>query len=293
MPAAGLDRFFTREVIAAQCWRALSPVLAKLTGGEDDCFFVEPSAGGGAFYDLLPKGKRLAMDIAPLRRDIVCGDFLCADSLPPNVWQHPRRLTIVIGNPPFGLRGKTALAFCHRAAQTADTIAFIVPVIFRKYFIHKQMPPGWRWIFAKPLPRDAFQTPAGKPFAVNTEFQIWTRLSGGDDMHNRRLFAPPPIRHKDFVMWQYNNTPEALKVFVEEFDFAVPCQGWQDYTRRETEAQKCEKHKQWMLFAPANKRARKRLYSQMDYAALASQNTTATPGFRKADIVCEYARRFG
>ena len=23
----------------------------------------------------------------------------------------------------------------------------------------------------------------------------------------------PPIRHEDFQMWQYNNTPEALKVF--------------------------------------------------------------------------------
>lgn len=290
---ADLDRFFTREVVAAECWRALLPVLLKLDGGgEDNRFFVEPSAGGGAFYDLLPPSRRLGMDIAPSRRDFLRADFLRADSLPPEVWRHPRRLTIVVGNPPFGLRGRTALAFFHRAAMIADVIAFIVPVIFRKYFIHKQMPAGWRWVYSKPLPRDAFQTPDGKPFAVNTEFQIWTTLTGGD-IPDMRLFAPPPIRHDDFIMWQYNNTPMALKVFAEDFDFAVPCQGWQDYARRETRASKCEKHKQWMLFAPANSLARDRLHNEMDYAALAIANTTSTPGFRKADIVREYSRRFG
>ncbi|MGI9338901.1 MAG: hypothetical protein ACR2P4_10390 [Gammaproteobacteria bacterium] len=292
---AGLDRFFTREVIAAECWRALLPVLAKLTGGADDLFFVEPAAGGGAFYDILPPSRRLAMDIAPLRQAFVRGDFLRADSLPPDVWRHPQHLTVVIGNPPFGLRGKTALAFFHRAARMADTIAFIVPVIFRKHFIHKQMPDKWRWVFSAPLPRDAFQTPDGKKFAVNTEFQVWTHLAGDDAMrlNDMRLFSPPPICHDDFAMWQYNNTPGALKVFGEKFDFAVPSQGWQDYTRRETNPQKCEKHKQWMLFAPANKRSRRRLYSEIDYAKLAARNTTSTPGFRKGDIVGEYSRKFG
>ena len=226
------------------------------------------------------------MDIAPRRHD-----FLCADFLTPRVWNHPRRQTIVIGNPPFGKRGKMALAFFVRAAQMADIAAFIVPVIFRKYFIHKQMPKGWRWIFAKQLPRDAFQTPDGKSAAVNTEFQVWTKYqTGGED---GRLFAPPPIRHDDFRLWQYNNTPDALKVFNEKFDFAVPSQGWQDYARRETNPRKCEKHKQWMLFAPTNKKARKRLYDEIDYAQLAAHNTTSIPGFRKGDIVCEYTRRFG
>ena len=78
-----------------------------------------------------------------------------------------------------------------------------------------------------------------------------------------------------------------LKVFENNFEFAVPCQGWQDYARRETDPRKCEKQKQWILFAPNNKDVFSRLY-EMDFSNLAMKNTTIIPGFRKGDIVQEY-----
>ena len=92
-------------------------------------------------------------------------------------------------------------------------------------------------------------------------------------------------------MWQYNNTREALRVFRQDFDFAAPCQGWQDYSRGETEADACEKHKQWMLIRLRHPLARKRLLEEIDYGELALRTATSVPGFRKGDLVLEYQRR--
>ena len=133
-------------------------------------------------------------------------DFFKVTDLPST-----RQDTVVIGNPPFGKRGKLAIAFFNHAAHLADIVAFIVPVNFRKFTTHKQLEPSMRLISKLTLPRDAFYLHTGKSYSVNTEFQIWTRLaSTHQDM---RQYKPLPIRHQDFQMWQYNNTREALKVF--------------------------------------------------------------------------------
>lgn len=284
-----IDQFFTKPEIARLCWVSLLPVLRKLTGKTiGQLHFIEPSAGDGSFYDLLPEGRdrRMGIDIAPLRGEFVRRDFLTWDGKP---FSYPRKDTVAVGNPPFGNRGNLAVQFVNKAAAVADTIAFIVPVIFRKHFIHKQLNNGLRWVHATDLPRNSFRTLKKPDYEVNTEFQVWTRLPSNHK--NRRLFAPPPIRHKDFDMWQYNNTRAMEKVFEMPFEFAVPCQGWQDYGRRETDPRKCEKQKQWMLFKPHDPTTAKRLYS-FDYADLALKNTTSVPGFRKGDVVQEYSCRY-
>lgn len=284
-----LDQFFTHPDVAARCWRRLLPVLRKLTGKtKDELFFIEPSAGDGAFYDLFPGGKGhcLGMDLAPRRPEFIRGDFLQWNYRP----RRPRKNVVIVGNPPFGTRGDLAIRFVNKAATLADTVAFIVPVIFRKYLVHKKITKGLRLVHATDLRRDAFWTDQKERYAVNTEFQVWTRLdSSHEDM---RLFSAPPIRHRDFEMWQYNNTREALKVFRNDFDFAVPCQGWQDYTRRETDAKKCEKKKQWILFGPRSTEVKEKL-DRIDYAELAMRSATAIPGFRKGDVVREYIARHG
>jgi len=289
MPAGDLDQFFTKPATASRCWQSLVPILQQLAGkNADECFYVEPSAGDGAFYDLLPQERRIGIDIAPRRADFVRCDFLeWQPSLPPNVLAAD---VVAIGNPPFGHRGDLAKRFIIKAAMFADTMAFIVPVIFRRYHMHRRLPAGLRLVHAEPLPRNAFETPNGKTRLIGAEFQIWTRFDG---MPDRRLFARPPTAHRDFKMWQYNNTRASLKVFANDFAFAVPCQGWQDYNRRETLADSCEKHKQWILFKPANPAAHRRLHDGLDYAALSQQNATTTPGFRKHDIVREYTRLYG
>ena len=286
-----LDQFFTQPDIALGCWKEISPLLKKLTGKDTrQLFFVEPSAGDGAFYDLLPRGKqhRLGIDIEPRRTDFIKDDFLTWST---KKLSHKGENIIVIGNPPFGKRGDLAIKFFNKASLFSDTIAFIVPVIFRKFFIHKNLNKDFKWIHSIPLPREAFTSKNKKVFAVNTEFQLWTRIDGKHK--DKRLFSPPDITHKDFYMMQYNNTKEALKVFNYKFDFAIPSQGWQDYSRREKKADKCEKHKQWMLFKTYTKEVYSRLYADIDYNELALKNTTSIPGFRKCDIVEEYSQRYG
>ena len=277
-----LDQYYTKPAVARACWETLLGVLPVLP---DRAQFIEPAAGDGAFFDLLPVRRRIGLDVAPRHAGIREQDFL--------TWKRracDRSLQVVVGNPPFGNRGDLAVRFVNKAAEIADTIGFIVPANFRKFSVHKQLHGDLRLIAARALPRNSFRLSSGRDYAVNTEFQVWTRLPSR--AANLRLFAPPPIAHRDFLIRQYNNTPEALKVFHEPFDFAVPCQGWQDYSRRERDADRCEKNKQWMLFAAAAGRVRRRLL-RIDYGALALRTGTSTPGFRKNDLVREYARTYG
>ncbi len=249
----------------------------------DDPHFIEPSAGDGAFYDLMPADRRSGIDLDPRRPEFIRHDFL--------TWRSGLSgPVVVVGNPPFGHRGDMAVRFFRKATEFADMVGFVVPVIFRKFLIHRQLPLGWRLIFSMPLPRSSFWTESGSGVRVNTQFQIWTRHPSPD--RNLRLSHPPPRSHPDFEFWQYNNTPGALHVFRQPFEFAVPCQGWQDYTRRETDPEHCEKHKQWMLFRPRHPASRERLFEEIDYEHLAMTCATAVPGFRKGDLVLEYTNRY-
>lgn len=275
-----LDQFYTKSEVARACWEHFTETLSTLNRSLSDLFFVEPAAGTGAFYKLLPPEKRLGIDLVPKCSDVKFQDFFEVTDFP-----FTRRDTAVIGNPPFGKRGKLAIDFFNHAAHLADIVAFIVPVNFRKFDTHKRLDEGMRFISQFPLPRDAFHLETGKSYAVNTEFQIWTRLrSAHPDMRQHKRL---PTRHRDFQMWQYNNTPDALKVFQNPFDFAVPCQGWQDYSRREIDEKQCERHKQWMLLKAQNPTVLARLMG-IDYERLAQECATAVPGFRKGDLVKVY-----
>ena len=276
-----LDQYYTKPDTARECWETLLGVLPVPASRAK---FIEPSAGDGAFFDLLPVRRRIGLDVAPRHAGIREQDFL--------TWEHRARdrlLQVVVGNPPFGSRGDLAVRFVNKAAEIADTVGFIVPVNFRKFAIHKQLNDDLQLIAAKPLLRNSFRLSSGRDYEVNTEFQVWTRVPSKAE--NLRQFEPPPIAHQDFLIRQYNNTPEALKVFHAPFDFAVPCQGWQDYSRRERDADRCEKNKQWMLLKAATRRILRQLLG-IDYEDLALRTGTSTPGFRKNDLVREYAETY-
>ena len=279
-----LDQFYTKETIAKLCWNHLIDTIYSLDKSINDLFFLEPSAGKGAFYSLMPEHRRIGMDLEPKCDGVKLQDFLKIVKI-----EFESHNTVVVGNPPFGKRGNLAVAFFNHSAYLAETVAFIVPVIFRKFMIHKKLDSRMKFISKLELPKESFEFDNGKTYAVNTEFQIWTRLPClCEDM---REYGALPICHKDFQIWQYNNTTEALKVFENDFDFAVPSQGWQDYSRRETEANNCEKHKQWTLLKAKNAAILSRLLT-IDYNDLAHRCATAIPGFRKGDLVKEYSELY-
>ena len=83
---------------------------------------------------------------------------------------------IVIGNPPFGLRGHIALNFINHSYKFADYVAFILPQLFesdgkgspRKRVI------GYNLIYSVKL-TGIFHTPEKTNVNINGVFQIWSK----------------------------------------------------------------------------------------------------------------------
>ena len=85
-----LDKFYTKQEVAKKCLSVLD--LDKYDA------ILEPSAGSGAFFYLLPENKREGIDIAPdLEEDILEADFL--QYFP--AWSGKKKY-LVVGTPPFG-----------------------------------------------------------------------------------------------------------------------------------------------------------------------------------------------
>jgi hypothetical protein len=86
-----------------------------------DCW-LEPSAGDGAFYDLLPTHMRLGIDIDSRHPDIIEADFLTFDGFEPGVTY------AAIGNTTWNENG--TVKFFNRCADYCSVIAFVVPLSF-------------------------------------------------------------------------------------------------------------------------------------------------------------------
>ena len=78
-----LDRFFTKRTAARKCFAVFEREAKKIGVDLSRRCHIEPSAGGGCFTDLLPAGRRIALDLVSRRRDIVPADFL--------TWTPPKR----------------------------------------------------------------------------------------------------------------------------------------------------------------------------------------------------------
>lgn len=167
----GLDRFFTRPEVAQECYASLLEIMNRDYADTSLYRFIEPSAGDGVFYDLLPTQQRIGIDIVPERPEFEVADFLSW-----NPSGNKYRFAIV-GNPPFGYRAWLALAFLNHAATFADYIGFILPMAFQsdgkgspKHRVY-----GAELVATLPLPADAFITETGQPAGVNALWQVWRR----------------------------------------------------------------------------------------------------------------------
>ena len=180
----GLDRFYTRSEVAEQCYADLLAAMGEDSAPLDDYTYVDPSAGAGVFFDLLPEDNRRGVDIVPTRLDIECEDFLS--------W-HPHGDRIaVVGNPPFGYRAWLALAFVNHAATFADYVGLILPMAFQSdgKGSPKHRVRGLRLLQSETLPPDCFVDADGRPVKVNALWQIWQR-----GVNNHR----PPARCDEWI----------------------------------------------------------------------------------------------
>jgi hypothetical protein len=164
------DSYFTSTHTAAKC---VSIVMENVD--TEGYIFLEPSAGGGAFYDLLPQDRRIGIDLHDRRPEFIKQNFLS--------WfpGEDSKKYIVIGNPPFGVRGAYALAFVNRAFLFAEYVAFILPMSFHsngKGSNMKRVANG-HLVFSKVLEKEKFFSPdSNREIKVNALFQIWKRGPG-------------------------------------------------------------------------------------------------------------------
>ena len=156
------DQFYTIRNIAKQYYSELNDIIQL----NDFELFLEPSAGSGSFYDLLPADKRIGIDIEPNHSDIIQMNFF--DYVPDT-----SKRTIVIGNPPFGKVSSMAVKFFNRAADFADVIACIIPRTFKRVSIQNQLDRSFHLIHNSDLPMEpcCFEPKMG----AKCSFQIWQR----------------------------------------------------------------------------------------------------------------------
>jgi hypothetical protein len=166
------DTFFTNRDVARKCFASFCTAIKNTNINMDNWTFIEPSAGEGCFYDCLPNHyKKIGLDIIPRADKIQQADFL--------TWYPATDAKfVVIGNPPFGVRGAMALAFIKRAFLFADVVAFILPMSFYSNGKGSNMKrvEGATLIHNEPLPNKAFYLPdSHKPVSVKTVFQVWVK----------------------------------------------------------------------------------------------------------------------
>lgn len=169
------DQFYTTQETAKYCYNKTLEVLKKLGINDKEYIFIEPSAGCCNFYSLLPKNKRIGVDIDPkgrLKNELIKSDYLY-------YYPDSSKKYIVLGNPPFGLRGNLALRFINHSYDFADVVAFILPPLFNS--TGKGVPMkrvrGYELAYTEKLPRNSYKYPDGTLVDVATIFQVWTKIN--------------------------------------------------------------------------------------------------------------------
>ncbi len=162
------NEFFTKKDTAKYCFEVFLRFLEKHEIDVKNYVFIEPSCGDCSFYDLMSKHSRIGIDLEYKNDEILSQNFL---SFTPN----KDKKYLVLGNPPFGLRGNLALRFINHCESFADFVAFILPPLFDSD--GKGSPKGRVKSFAlahsEKLPLNSFVYPDGKEVEVATLFQIW------------------------------------------------------------------------------------------------------------------------
>ena len=161
------DQFFTPKEGVDFCFDKFKIIMNNYKIDYTKHTFIEPSAGDGAFLNVLPKNT-ISMDIEPKKENIQQQDYL--NYIP------PKGKYIVFGNPPFGLRGHLALKFINHS-QFADFICFVLPPLFNSdgKGVPRKRVKNFNLIYSIDIPVNNFYYPNKNEVKVNAIFQIWSK----------------------------------------------------------------------------------------------------------------------
>lgn len=127
---------------------------------------IEPSAGNGSFSRQID--GCVAFDTDPKHPSIEKRDFL-KEGYQTEI---DRKNVLCIGNPPFGTNGSLALAFIRKCSEIADTIAFILPLSYKKDSIQARIPIGYHLVQQINIPLENALL-NGEIQKVPVVFQVW------------------------------------------------------------------------------------------------------------------------
>ncbi len=223
-----LDQFFTKPEIAEKYYEKFIKYLSNEKININSYKFIEPSAGNGSFFKLLPPNKRIGFDLMPLCKDVKIQDFLswCPET--------ESEKLIFVGNPPFGYRAWLALAFMNHTAKFAEYAAFILPMSFQSdgKGSPKHRVKGMTLVHSEVLPPNSFLTPDGKKCSINALWQIWKKGENiikpkqscehlvdifTVDLRKERLCGQTKIDKADYFLQRtyYHEPPKLVKDFSE------------------------------------------------------------------------------
>ena len=174
------DQFFTPNETAEKCFEIFQKILKENGDNDDEYTYIEPSAGDGSFINALKEKKYIAFDIEPRHKNITEQDYLTWE--PPKL-KNGKNKYIVIGNPPFGLRGHLALKFINHSYDFADYVVFILPQLFESdgKGVPRKRVKGYNLIHTEKI-KSKFYEPDKKEVDINTIFQIWSKHHKNDKL---------------------------------------------------------------------------------------------------------------
>ena len=172
------DKFYTKPTIAKKCLDFLGNISSYDK-------VVECSAGNGSFSKQIKHDNLEAYDLVPEDYTIVKKDWFDYTSDLSN--------SIVISNPPFGIRNKLSKEFIkHCIKLNCKTIAMILPNVYNKHTLQSVFPKDYRLVKKLELPRDSF-TLNEEDYHVPCTFYVWDKSSGMD-----LRFDPSKYKTDDF-----------------------------------------------------------------------------------------------
>ena len=186
------DQFYTKQNIAKN-------VFEKVSSRYNIDMYVEPSAGSGSFYTLLPKSCRIGLDIDPKTNGVKKVDYFEFDV---NSLKEKHDNICVIGNPPFGKNSSLAVKFFNRSAEYAKYIAFILPRTFRKDSIVNRLNKNFHLSYEEILDKNSFELLDKTEYSVSCVFQIWERKN------KTRIDIVKNKKHKDWTWVSKSEKPD-------------------------------------------------------------------------------------
>jgi predicted RNA methylase len=159
------DAFFTKPTLAEKLIKKVDDVYTLSTFD----LIIEPSAGAGAFSNLLRKHKYplRAYDIDPKQSYIKKQDYL-------DLKVKSKSNVLVIGNPPFGRQSTLARQFIQKSSEFANVIAFILPKSFKKDSFKQYFPKNFHLRYQCNIPKNSFLV-GTEEYDVPCVFQIWEK----------------------------------------------------------------------------------------------------------------------